>query len=286
MTSTPSTTSPVPDRSLHLQCACTLLVAVGAAYVSYRHGREFALRFGADETTATLWPLIVDGLLTMATIELWKAGHRYRATGQWKAWLSFTLGIGLSLCANIASAPELNAFSIAVAACPPLALLLSVELLNQALKRRRAETTNGIIPESEESDSTQADSAALGGAGQTMEIPEEAEDVPVLRTMVNNVPGHSANSADAAPEPPYGEDDDPLREEAYRLDAEHWNLYQRPISADTLRRKLSIGSTRARALTRHIRQHHQPGAVLAAVDEHRSRGGLSDPGAAHAACTR
>ncbi|OLT41640.1 hypothetical protein BJF85_04200 [Saccharomonospora sp. CUA-673] len=47
---------------------------MGAAYVSYRHGREFALRFGADETTATLWPLIVDGLLTMATIELWKVG--------------------------------------------------------------------------------------------------------------------------------------------------------------------------------------------------------------------
>jgi hypothetical protein len=32
-----------------------------------------------------------------------------------------------SLCASIASAPELNAFAIAVAACPLLALLLSVE---------------------------------------------------------------------------------------------------------------------------------------------------------------
>lgn len=38
---------------------------------------------------------------------------------------------------NIASAPELNAFAIAVAACPLLALLLSVELLNRALKRHR-----------------------------------------------------------------------------------------------------------------------------------------------------
>jgi len=137
-----ATSRPTPDRSLRLQCACTLLVALGAAYVSYRHGRAFALRFGADDTTATLWPLIVDGLLTMATIELWKAGHRHQATGQWKAWLSFILGVALSLCANIASAPELNAFSIAVAACPPLALLLSVELLNQALKRRREDTTS------------------------------------------------------------------------------------------------------------------------------------------------
>lgn len=267
MTSTPATSSPAPDRSLHLQCACTLLVAVGAAYVSYRHGREFALRFGADETTATLWPLIVDGLLTMATIELWKAGHRHCATGRWKAWLSFALGIGLSLCANIASAPELNAFSIAVAACPPLALLLSVELLNQALKRRRAEMAGETIrAPDDESTSPQPHSTNSGEASQTLETPEDAEEVPALCTAVNNMPGHSANSADAVPEALHGEDDDPLREEAYRLDAEHWNLYQRPISADTLRRKLSIGSTRARALTRHIRQHHQTGAVLAAVE--------------------
>lgn len=70
------------DRSLHLQWAFTLLVAVGVAYVSYRHGREFALRYGVDETTATLWPLIVDGLLTLATIELCKVSHLHRATGQ------------------------------------------------------------------------------------------------------------------------------------------------------------------------------------------------------------
>ncbi|WP_020500971.1 DUF2637 domain-containing protein [Sciscionella marina] len=266
MNNTPSAPSLAPDRSLHLQCACTLLVAVGAAYVSYRHGREFALRFGADETTATLWPLIVDGLLTMATIELWKTGHRHRATGQWKAWLSFALGIGLSLCANIASAPELNAFSIAVAACPPLALLLSVELLNQALKRRRADTTSGTIPVPGEAGSVQPHSTNRGEANQTLEAPAGPTDVPALRTVVNNSPGHSTNSADADSEVPHDEDDDPLREEACRLDAEHWNLYQRPISADTLRRKLSIGSTRARTLTRHIRQHRQPGAALAAVE--------------------
>ncbi|WP_026197859.1 DUF2637 domain-containing protein [Sciscionella marina] len=267
MRTEPATSRPAPDRSLHLQCACTLLVALGAAYVSYRHGRDFALRFGADETTATLWPLIVDGLLTMATIELWKTGHRYSATGQWKAWLSFALGIGLSLCANIASAPELNAFSIAVAACPPLALLLSVELLNQALKRRRAETTSGTVSESDEAGSAQPDSMVSGGSSPALEAHEEAEDVPALRTVVNNMPGHSTNSAEADSEPPHGEDADPLREQAYRLDAEHWNLYQRPISADTLRRELSIGSKRARALTRHIRQRRRPGtSLLAAAD--------------------
>ena len=261
MTSAPS---PTPDRSLHVQCACTLLVSLGAAYMSYRHGREFALRFGADETTATLWPLIVDGLLMISTIELWKTSH-HPATGQWKAWLSFILGIGLSLCANIASAPELNTFSIAVAACPPLALLLSVELLNQALKRRRTETAYAADRDVDDAGSTQPHPKDAGKASPALEASDEADDVPALRTVVNNTPGHSIETADACPEAPHDEDGDPLREEAFRLDTEHWNLHQRPISADTLRRKLSIGSKRARALTHHIRQHHQPGTVLAAV---------------------
>jgi hypothetical protein len=149
------------DRALWVQATCTLVVALGAAYASYRHGQAFALRFGADATTAAIWPLIVDGLLMIATVELWKTpSHRpppaagtsdqpdHPASsavingGRWSAWLSFLFGIALSLCANIASAPLLNTMTIAVAACPPLALLLSVELLNRTLKRRRAETVH------------------------------------------------------------------------------------------------------------------------------------------------
>jgi hypothetical protein len=134
-----NTTAPARrHRSLWVQCVCTALVALGAAYASYRHGREFALRYGADETTAMIWPLIVDGLLTTATVELWKTG---RGGGRWKAWLAFAFGIVLSLCANIAAAPELNVFTVAVAACPPLAMLLAVELLNHALKHQHAETS-------------------------------------------------------------------------------------------------------------------------------------------------
>ncbi|SEC06456.1 Protein of unknown function [Amycolatopsis tolypomycina] len=124
--------------ALGVQCFFTALVALGAAFASYRHGLRFALRFGADETTAWIWPLI-DGLLTIATVELWKSGSGSR----WQAWLAFVFGISLSLCANIASAAELSAFGIMVAACPPLALLLAVELLNRALKRQRATSATG-----------------------------------------------------------------------------------------------------------------------------------------------
>ncbi|MGW4129578.1 DUF2637 domain-containing protein [Amycolatopsis japonica] len=125
------------DLSLWIQCGCTALVALGAAYASYVHGRQFALRFGADTMTASIWPLIVDGLLTTATVELWKPSHD--GSSRRSTWAAFLFGISLSLCANIASAPVTSAFGVAVAACPPLALLLAVELLNRALKRHRVE---------------------------------------------------------------------------------------------------------------------------------------------------
>jgi hypothetical protein len=86
--------------SLVVQCLCTALVALGAAYASYRHGRTFALRFGADPTTAAIWPLIVDGLLTIATVELWTAG---RDSGRRIAWTAFVFGICLSLVAAVAA---------------------------------------------------------------------------------------------------------------------------------------------------------------------------------------
>jgi hypothetical protein len=144
--------------SLWVQCACTTLVALGAAYASYRHGRDFALRFGADAATAAIWPLVVDGLLTTATVELWKQCDGRR----WAAWTAFGLVARCRLCANIASAPRLTVFSIVVAACPPRALLLAVELLNRALNRRRGKNQG----------------PSSGSADASSELPVQAMKVP------------------------------------------------------------------------------------------------------------
>ncbi|RSN07138.1 hypothetical protein DMC63_35765 [Streptomyces sp. WAC 05977] len=46
-----------------LPCSAAALVT---AYASHRHGRDFALHFGDDHTTAAIWPLIVDGFLSAA----------------------------------------------------------------------------------------------------------------------------------------------------------------------------------------------------------------------------
>lgn len=232
------------DRSLRVQCGCTLLVAAASAYGSYQYGRAFAWRFGADESTALLWPLIVDGLLLMATIELWKTGGG-RTDGQWKAWLAFALGIGLSLCANIASAPEQGLFAVMVASCPSLALLLSVELLSQSLKRHREET-EGV--ESFSDMSATVPSPVLLPTRRS-EGPDGVDEVHTADERAQDDPKSAVNSTGV---------EDSLCVRAYELDAEHWERYQRPISAETLREQLRVGSGRARALTRHVRSNRQP----------------------------
>ncbi|MFI9757622.1 DUF2637 domain-containing protein [Streptomyces sp. NPDC051963] len=115
-----------------------------AGYASYVHQREFALQGGADAVSATLWPLSVDGLLLLATVGLLNSardvGRRARAV----VWLAFLLGIAVSLAANAAAAPALAWKPMLVAGWPPVALLLSVELLAHRPGRRdRGESDRG-----------------------------------------------------------------------------------------------------------------------------------------------
>ncbi|WP_406464743.1 DUF2637 domain-containing protein [Streptomyces sp. NBC_01622] len=100
-----------------------------AAYGSYVHQREFALQGGADAASASLWPLSVDGLLLLATLGLLKPSGSGGRRARYAVWLAFLLGIAVSLAANIAAAPTLAWKPVLVAGWPPVALLLSVELL-------------------------------------------------------------------------------------------------------------------------------------------------------------
>ncbi len=50
-----------------------------------------------------------------------------------------------------------------------------------------------------------------------------------------------------------GDLDEELVERARLADAEHWRRYQRPISAETLRRQLRVGATTSRALVAKVR---------------------------------
>lgn len=116
--------------------ACAVVVAAVAAYASYEHQRDFALRGGADRAGAYLWPLSVDGLLLLATIGLLKPADQTSRRTRRAVRLAFALGIAVSLAANVAAAPRLAWHPVLVAGWPPVALLLAVELLAQDTGRR------------------------------------------------------------------------------------------------------------------------------------------------------
>ena len=117
------------DLDAWIRPLCALVVAGVAAYASYVHQREFALQGGADEVSASLWPLSVDGLLLLATVGLLKPSGVRTRRARGAVWSAFLLGIAVSLAANIAAAPALAWQPVLVAGWPPVALLLSVELL-------------------------------------------------------------------------------------------------------------------------------------------------------------
>nr|WP_323183727.1 DUF2637 domain-containing protein [Streptomyces prunicolor] len=120
---------------------CALVVAGVAACASYIHQRSFALRGGADTVSASLWPLSVDGLLLLSTRGLLKRGIGAGRRAKWAVWAAFLLGIAVSLAANVAAAPRLEWRSVLVAGWPPVALLLSVELLVHQTGGRQLDST-------------------------------------------------------------------------------------------------------------------------------------------------
>ena len=243
--SSTQTSTRVSTWLFRLQCACTLQVALIAAYVSYRHGRDFALKYGADETTALLWPLVVDGLLD----------HRHgRAVGHqpsrwWPVESLVIVRAGYRLvvvCEHRLGARD-ERLAIAVAACPPLALLLSVGLLNQALKRHRASAD-------EHHELTKAPASNMD------KKPGPADQITVSATSAEHKPEH--NAAGHTPDqqvrdPAHAADDAKQFARALALDAEHWRTYGKRIPHETLRRDLKVGSARSRQLNKRVRAHRQ-----------------------------
>jgi Protein of unknown function (DUF2637) len=102
------------------------VVATVAGAVSYMHMHQLAERAG-EGWRAWLVPLAVDGLVVAASMTMVVRRRAGKSAG-WLSWLSMLLGITASLAANVAAAnPTL--IGRAVAAWPPLALLLAYELL-------------------------------------------------------------------------------------------------------------------------------------------------------------
>lgn len=111
-----------------------LLVAITAAVISFSHVRTVAIRAGETELTSWLLPISIDGAVVAAVAVLLADSRAGRPPGV-LTWLLLALGLSASLVANIASA-EPTPTARAVAAWPPLALALGIEVLAGLARRQ------------------------------------------------------------------------------------------------------------------------------------------------------
>ncbi|WP_275559161.1 SpdA protein [Streptomyces sp. 5-6(2022)] len=96
--------------------------------------------------------------------------------------------------------------------------------------------------------------------GEPVTPEPEATERPAVRTAVGTEQEHA--DVEDTSSPPYegraqqnqpGPDEDNLFERARREDTWHWEAYRRPISAETLRKRLRVGAARSRMLVAMMR---------------------------------
>ena len=111
--------------------AGTCLIAFGAFWLSFTALADLAARSGIASGQAWAWPLIVDGIIVVATVSVVAlAGQR----GAWYPWMLLGGGALISVTANAvhavvsADADVPSVLAAAVAAVPPIVLLAITHL--------------------------------------------------------------------------------------------------------------------------------------------------------------
>lgn len=110
----------------------TVFIAAGAFWLSFTALADLARRSGIDAGQAWAWPLIVDGIIVVATVAVVALASQHRPT--WYPWTLLAAGAVVSVTANAIHAiiaadtdvPSILAAS--VAAIPPLVLLAITHL--------------------------------------------------------------------------------------------------------------------------------------------------------------
>jgi len=111
--------------------AGTVFIAAGAFWLSFTALADLAARSGIGEEQAWAWPLIVDGIIVVATVAVVAlAGQR----SAWYPWALLVGGAAVSVTANAihavvaADADVPSVLAASVAAVPPVVLLAITHL--------------------------------------------------------------------------------------------------------------------------------------------------------------
>ena len=124
----------------------TVFIAAGAFWLSFTALADLARRSGIDAGQAWAWPLIVDGIIVVATVAVVALASQRRPT--WYPWTLLAAGAVVSVTANAihaiiaADADVPPVLAASVAAIPPL-VLLSITHLTVILTRLSLSTGAG-----------------------------------------------------------------------------------------------------------------------------------------------
>ena len=128
----------------------TVLIAAAAFWLSFTALTNLAGRSGVAEGQAWAWPLIVDGLIVVATVAVVALDGQQTA---WYPWLLLMAATAVSVTANalhatVAADPQVPIpLAACVAAVPPLVLLASTHLTVVLVRASRAVRTAPVTVE-------------------------------------------------------------------------------------------------------------------------------------------
>ena len=136
----------------------TVFIAAGAFWLSFTSLSDLARRSGLDPGQAWVWPLIVDGIIVVATVA---AVALARSRVAWYPWALLVAGAAISVTANaihaiVAEATEVPlVLAASVSAVPPL-VLLSITHLTSVLMRHEVGRTAAPAGEPDVADASGA----------------------------------------------------------------------------------------------------------------------------------
>lgn len=118
----------------------TVFIAAGAFWLSFTSLSDLARRSGVRPGQAWIWPLIIDGIIVVATVA---AVALARSHAAWYPWMLLIAGAAISVAANaihavVAETTEVPLpLAAAVASVPPLVLLAITHLTSILMRAPR-----------------------------------------------------------------------------------------------------------------------------------------------------
>lgn len=170
----------------------TVFIAAGAFWLSFTALADLARRSGIEAGQAWAWPLIVDGIIVVATVAVVALAGQRRPT--WYPWTLLAAGAIVSVTANaihaiIAAESDVpSVLAASVAAVPPLVLLaithLTVILTRPSAAEQDVVAAPSLAERTEPEPSSGRKSTIESRELEPLPVQMEASGVPGTRRAV------------------------------------------------------------------------------------------------------